>query len=177
MTTYAPFDRDQPFLLPPDLKDWLPEDDLAHFIVAAAERVRLGAFRTNRQAGGKPQYHPPLMLALVVCCYAKGGFSSRGLVGGTYRDIGARFIAANTHPDHATIATFRRTNKAAFEAAFLEVLLPAREWGVEARRRLHPAGSRGQGAARGRPADRRAGQPANQVVSTAGLVRASSSIV
>ena len=42
MTTYVPFDRDQPFLLPPDLKDWLPEDGLAHFIVAAVERVRLG---------------------------------------------------------------------------------------------------------------------------------------
>ena len=66
MTTYALFDRDQPFLLPPDLKDWLPEDDLAHFIVGAAERVRLGAFRTNPQAGGKPQYHPRLMLALLI---------------------------------------------------------------------------------------------------------------
>lgn len=130
MTTYAPFDRDQPFLLPPDLKDWLPEDDLAHFIVAAAERVRLGAFRTNAQAGGKPQYHPRLMLALLVYCYANGVFSSRRIERATYRDIGARFIAANTHPDHDTIATFRRTNKAAFEAAFLEVLLLARETGI-----------------------------------------------
>jgi transposase len=130
MTTYAPFDRDQPFLLPPDLKDWLPEDDLAHFIVAAAERVRLGAFRTNPQAGGKPQYHPRLMLALLVYCYANGVFSSRRIERATYRDIGARFIAANTHPDHDTIATFRRTNKAAFEAAFLEVLLLARETGI-----------------------------------------------
>ena len=51
MTTYAPFDRDQAFLLPPELKDWLPEDDIAHFIVAAVQRVRLGAFRTNPQAG------------------------------------------------------------------------------------------------------------------------------
>lgn len=100
MTTYAPFDRDQPFLLPPDLKDWLPEDDFAHFIVAAAERVRLGAFRTNPQAGGKPQYHPRLMLALLVYCYANGVFSSRRIERATYRDIGARFIAANTHPDH-----------------------------------------------------------------------------
>jgi transposase len=130
MTTYAPFDRDQPFLLPPDLKDWLPEDDLAHFIVAAAERVRLGAFRTNRQAGGKPQYHPRLMLVLLVYCYANGVFSSRRIERATYRDIGARFIAANTHPDHDTIATFRRTNKAAFEAAFLEMLLLARESGL-----------------------------------------------
>lgn len=130
MTTYAPFDRDQPFLLPPDVKDWLPEDDLAHFIVAAAERVRLGAFRTNPQAGGKPQYHPRLMLALLIYCYANGVFSSRRIERATYRDIGARFIAANTHPDHDTIATFRRTNKAAFEAAFLEVLLLARETGI-----------------------------------------------
>jgi transposase len=130
MTTYAPFDRDQPFLLPPDLKDWLPEDDLAHFIVAAVERVRLGAFRTNRQAGGKPQYHPRLMLALLIYCYANGVFSSRRIERATYRDIGARFIAANTHPDHDTIAMFRRTNKAAFEAAFLDVLLLARESGL-----------------------------------------------
>jgi transposase len=68
MTTYVPFDRDQAFLLPPDLKDWLPEDDIAHFIVAAVERVRLGAFRTNPQAGGKPQYHPRLMLGLLIYC-------------------------------------------------------------------------------------------------------------
>jgi len=77
MTRYVPFDRDQPFLLPPDLKDWLPEDDLAHFIVAAVDRARLGAFRTNRQAGGEPQYHPRLLLALLIYCYANGVFSSR----------------------------------------------------------------------------------------------------
>ena len=93
--------------------------------MAAVERVRLGAFRTNRQAGGKPQYHPRLMLALLVYCYANGVFSSRRIERATYRDIGTRFIAANTHPDHDTIATFRRTNKAAF--GFLEVLLLARE--------------------------------------------------
>jgi transposase len=130
MTTYVPFDRDQAFLLPPDLKDWLPDDDVAHFIVAAAERVRLGLFRTNPRAGGKPQYHPRLMLALLIYSYANGLFSSRRIERATYRDIGARFIAANTHPDHDTIAAFRRGNKAAFEAAFLEVLLLARQTGL-----------------------------------------------
>lgn len=130
MTTYVPFDRDQAFLLPPDLKDWLPADDIAHFIAAAVDRVRLGAFRTNPQAGGKPQYHPRLMLALLVYCYANGVFSSRRIERATWRDIGVRFIAANTHPDHDTIASFRRANKAAFEAAFLEVLLLARESGL-----------------------------------------------
>jgi transposase len=130
MTTYVPFDRDQAFLLPPDLKDWLPEDDLAHFIVAAVDRVRIGAFWVNSQAGGKPQYHPRLMLALLVYSYANGIFSSRRIERATWRDIGTRFIAANTHPDHDTIASFRRTNRAAFEAAFLEVLLLARESGL-----------------------------------------------
>src|SRR5579863_8516944 len=130
MTTYMSFDRNQPFLLPPDLRDWLPEDDIAHFIVAAVERVRLGAFRTNPQAGGKPQYHPRLMLGLLIYCYANGVFSSRRIERATYRDVGVRFIAANTHPDHDTIAVFRRTNKQAFEAAFLDVLLLARETGL-----------------------------------------------
>jgi transposase len=130
MTTYVGFDRTQPFLLPPDLKDWLPEDDLAHFVVAAVERVRLGVFGVNAQAGGKPQYHPRLMLALLIYSYANGIFSSRRIERASYRDIGVRFVAANTHPDHDTIATFRRANKAAFEAAFLEVLLLARASGL-----------------------------------------------
>jgi transposase len=130
MTTYVPFDRDQPFLLPPDLKDWLPADDIAHFIVAAVERVRLGEFRTNPQPGGKPQYHPRLMLALLVYSYANGIFSSRRIERATWRDVGTRFIAANTHPDHDTIAAFRRANKTAFEAAFLQVLLLARASGL-----------------------------------------------
>jgi len=116
--------------LPPDLKDWLPADDIAHFIVAAVERVRLGAFRTNPQAGGKPQYHPRLMLALLIYSYANGIFGSRRIERATYRDLGVRFIAANTHPDHDTVASFRRTNQAAFEAAFVQVLLLAREMGV-----------------------------------------------
>jgi transposase len=130
MTTYVPFDREQPFLLPPDLKDWLPQDDIAHFIVVAVERVRLGAFHSNARPSGKPQYHPRLMLALLVYCYANGIFSSRRIERASYRDVGVRFIAANTHPDHDTIARFRRTNRAAFEAAFLQVLLLAREMGL-----------------------------------------------
>jgi hypothetical protein len=70
------------------------------------------------------------MLALLIYCYANGIFSLRRIERATYRDVGARFIAANTHPDHDTIAVFRRTNKAAFEVAFLEVLLLAGATGV-----------------------------------------------
>lgn len=130
MSSFIPFSRDQAFLLPPDLKAWVPDDDLAHFIVAAVERVPIGAFRTGSQPGGKPQYHPQLMLALLVYSYANGIFSSRRIERATYRDIAVRFVAANLHPDHDTIAVFRRTNKAAFEAAFLQILLLARETGL-----------------------------------------------
>ena len=130
MSNFVPFNRDQAFLLPPDLMCWLPEDDLAHFVVAAVERVRLGAFRVAERSGGKSQYHPRLMLALLIYSYANGIFSSRRIERATHRDIGVRFVAANLHPDHDTIAVFRRLNKAAFEAAFLQVLLLARESGL-----------------------------------------------
>ena len=127
MMSFVPCDRDQPFLLPPDLKDWVPEDDLAHFIVAAVERVELRAFKVNHRGAGKPQYHPRMMLALLIYCYANGIFSSRRIERATHRDLGVRFVAANNHPDHDTIAAFRRENGQAFEAAFLRVLLLAKE--------------------------------------------------
>jgi transposase len=130
MANFVPFDRDQAFLLPPDLKDWLPGDDLAHFIIAAVERVPMGAFKVNDRNSGSAQYHPRMMLALLIYAYANGIFSSRRIERASHRDIGVRFVAANTHPDHDTIVTFRRENKAAIEAAFLQVLLLAKETGL-----------------------------------------------
>src|SRR4051794_18323934 len=130
MSNFVPFSRNQSFLLPPDLKDWLPADDVAHFIVAAVERVCMTSFQVPARTGGKPQYHPRLMLALLIYCYANGIFSSRRIERASYRDIGVRFVAANLHPDHDTIAVFRRTNTAAIEAAFLQVLLLARASGL-----------------------------------------------
>ena len=130
MTGFVPFSRDQAFLLPPDAKDWLPADDVAHFVVAAVDRVPLGAFAVRPVPGGKAQYHPRLLLALLIYCYANGIFSSRRIERATHRDLGVRYVAANLHPDHDTIAAFRRANRAAFEAAFLRVLLLAREAGL-----------------------------------------------
>jgi transposase len=130
MANFVPCERDQAFLLPPDMKDWLPEDDLAHFVIAAAERVSMSAFKINDRNSGKPQYYPPMMLALLVYAYANGLFSSRRIERATYRDLGFRFVTANTHPDHDTIAVFRRQNRAAFEAAFLDILLMARQAGL-----------------------------------------------
>ncbi|WP_424140173.1 IS1182 family transposase [Roseomonas chloroacetimidivorans] len=130
MTQFIPFSRDQAFLLPPDAKDWLPSDDVAHFVVAAVDRVPLGAFAVRPIPGGKAQYHPRLLLALLIYAYANGIFSSRRIERATHRDLGVRYVAANLHPDHDTIAAFRRGNRAAFEAAFLQVLLLARETGL-----------------------------------------------
>ena len=130
MTGFIPFSREQAFLLPPDAKDWLPADDVAHFVVAAVDRVPLGAFAVRPVPGGRAQYHPRLLLALLIYCYANGIFSSRRIERATHRDLGVRYVAANLHPDHDTIAAFRRANRAAFEAAFLQVLLLARESGL-----------------------------------------------
>jgi transposase len=117
-------------LLPPDLRDWIGEDDLVHFIAAAVERVDIGAFKVNWRGHGKAQYHPRMMLALLIYCYANGIFSSRRIERATHCDVAVRFIAADTHPDHDTIATFRRENLEAFTIAFHQVLLLAGELGL-----------------------------------------------
>ncbi len=127
MSKFVDCERDQAFLLPPDLRDWIPEDDLAHFVIAAVERVEMSAFKVNHRGTGSAQYHPRMMLALLIYCYANGIFSSRRIERATHRDIGVRFVAANTHPDHDTIAVFRRENFAAVSASFLRVLLLAKE--------------------------------------------------
>ena len=119
--------QSQLYLLPPDLRDWLPEDDLAHFVVEAVERVPLERFQVNERGTGSAQYHPRMMLALLVYCYANGIFGSRRIERATYRDIGVRYVAANCHPDHDTICTFRRSNFEAVAEAFLQVLLLAKE--------------------------------------------------
>lgn len=127
MSKFVQADRDQPFLLPPDLRDWLPEDDLAHFVLESVERVPVDRFKVNVRGTGSAQYHPQMMLALLIYCYANGIFSSRRIERATYRDIGVRFITANCHPDHDTICAFRRANLAAISESFLQVLLLARE--------------------------------------------------
>ena len=127
MSKFVDCDRDQAFLLPPDLRDWIPEDDLAHFVIEAVERVDLGAFKINHRGTGSAQYHPRMMLTLLIYCYANGIFSSRRIERATHRDIGVRFVAANHHPDHDTIAAFRRANFEAVSESFLQVLLLAKE--------------------------------------------------
>ena len=96
-------------------------------MVEAVERVPLERFQVNERGTGSAQYHPRMMLALLVYCYANGIFGSRRIERATYRGIGVRYVAANCHPDHDTICTFRRSNFDAVAAAFLQVLLLAKE--------------------------------------------------
>ena len=130
MTRFVPVDREQRMLLPIDLREWIAEDDLAHFVIEAVERVPLSRFWVKARGSGSAQYHPRMMLALLVYCYAQGVFSSRRIEQATYRDVGVRYVAANRHPDHDTICKFRREDEAAIREAFLQVLLLAREVGL-----------------------------------------------
>ncbi|MCG8380439.1 MAG: transposase [Proteobacteria bacterium] len=127
MEKFIESDPRQAMLLPVDLREWVPEDDLSHFVLAAVERVPMHRFRVNERGSGSAQYHPRTMLALLIYSYANGVFGSRRIERATYRDIGARYITADTHPDHDTICKFRRENFEAVAETFLQVLLLARE--------------------------------------------------
>jgi transposase len=120
-------DRNTPLLLPPDLRDWVAEDDLVHFVIQAVERLPLTTFALNHKGCGDEQYSPHTLLALLIYCYANGVFSSRRIERATYRDVAVRYLTADTHPDHDTICAFRRNNLAAIAAAFVDVLELAKE--------------------------------------------------
>jgi transposase len=126
-TRFVSVDRNQSLLLPPDLRDWVPEDDMVNFVIEAVDGVELSAFKVNVKGSGSAQYPPHMMLSLLIYCYANGIFSSRRIERATYRDIAVRYLTANTHPDHDTVAKFRRENFEAVAACFVHVLEVARE--------------------------------------------------
>lgn len=109
-------------LLPPDLRDWLPEDHLVHFIVEAIELLGVESYHLNHRGSGSEQYPPAMMQALLVYCYATGRCGSRTIEDATHIDVAVRYICANTHPDHDTICAFRRNNGKAFRETFVKVL-------------------------------------------------------
>jgi transposase len=130
MSNFRELDRDTPYLLPPSLNEWLPERHLARFVVEVIDGFDLSAMVTSYRGTGSAGYHPALLLGLLVYGYATGVFSSRKLEQGTYDSVAFRFIAANDHPDHDTIATFRRRFLKEIEALFVRVLEVAREMGL-----------------------------------------------
>ena len=123
-------DRDTPLLLPQDMREWVPDDDLVNFVIEAIKGMKLGSLKVNVRGSGSDQYPPRMMLMLLVYCYSQGQFSSRRIERATYRDISVRVLTANTHPDHDTICTFRRQNFDLVAEVFLEVLKLAKELGI-----------------------------------------------
>jgi len=124
---FVNIDRDTPLLLPPDLRQWVPENHLAHFIVDAVDSLPLTNPAVNERGTGDEQYPPRMMLSLLSYCYATGTFSSRAIERATYSDVAVRFLSGDTHPDHDTICSFRRQNKALLAESFVQVLAMAGE--------------------------------------------------
>jgi transposase len=117
-------DRDQAFLMPPSLWDWVAEDHLAWTVLAAVEEMDLSEFyAVYRPDGhGRPAYEPSLMVALLMYSYSQGNRSSRGIERKCREDVAYRVIVANLVPDHSTIAEFRARHETALAGLFSEVL-------------------------------------------------------
>ncbi len=130
MSNFRTIDRQTGFLLPPSVDEWLPEKHLARFVVEVIESLDLGAMSRSYRGSGSASYHPSLLLGLLVYGYATGVFSSRKLERATYDSVAFRFIAANEHPDHDTLAAFRRRFLNEIEGLFVQVLELAREMGL-----------------------------------------------
>ena len=123
-------DRETPMLPPADLRQWVPEDEMVHFVLAAIEAMPGGTFRVNRRGSGSPQYPPQMMTALLVYCYSQGVFSARRIERATWHNVAVRYLTGDTHPDHDTICAFRRNNGDVIKAMFAHVVNLAREMGV-----------------------------------------------
>src|SRR5436190_11792244 len=117
-------DREQPFLLPPDVRDWLPERHLAWFVIDAVEQMDLAAFYAAYRADGhgRAAFEPSLMVAVLLYAYARGTRSSRAIERACEEDVAFRVIAAHQVPDHTTLARFRQRHQDALAGLFGDVL-------------------------------------------------------
>jgi len=127
---FIPTNRDQQYLFPPSIQDWLPEKHLARFIVDIVSQLDLRPLAEAYAGKGFKAYHPEIILSLLFYGYATGVFSSRKIEKATYDSVAFRFISANTHPDHDTIATFRKRFLQQLKPLFVEILMLAREMGL-----------------------------------------------
>ena len=130
MSGFIPVDRETGYLFPPSVEDWLPEDHLARFIVEVIDRLDLSELTRQYAGRGSAAHHPAVLLGLLIYGYSTGIPSSRKIERATYDSVAFRYIAANTHPDHDTLATFRRRFGGQLEKLFVQVLVLAREMGM-----------------------------------------------
>ena len=117
-------DRDQSFLMPPDVRDWLPDNHLAWFVIDAVAVIDLDAFYGAYRADGhgRAAYEPSMMVALLLYGWSRGIRSSRAIECACVEDVACRVIAAQQRPDHATIARFIKRHEHALGELFGEVL-------------------------------------------------------
>lgn len=127
MSRFRPIDRRTDYLLPPSVQDWLPESHLVRYGVDVVEGLELLELERAYAGKGSDAYHPALLLALLIYGYATGTYSSRKIERATYDSLAFRFIACDQHPDHDTLASFRRRFGQQFAAVFVQVLQVARE--------------------------------------------------
>jgi len=131
-TTFRPYSPEQLLLLPPDMARWLPEDHLAYFIRDVGRQLDLSGIYGSYDGtqGGSPAYDPRMMVILLIYAYCVGVVSSRKIERATYESIPFRVLTADQHPDHDTIAEFRRRHLEALAALFVQVLRLCRKAGL-----------------------------------------------
>jgi transposase len=130
--TYRPYVPEQDLLLPPSLREWLPEDHLAFFVSDLIDQLDLSAITTvyEDEERGYPPYHPVMLTKVLVYAYCVGVFSSRKIQRRLVEDVAFRVLAAGNEPDFRTIADFRKTHLTALRGFFEQVLGLARELGA-----------------------------------------------
>jgi transposase len=130
MSNFRLVDRGTDFLLPPSVDEWLPERHLARFVVEIVEQLDVSGMSRAYRGSGSAAYHPAMLLGLLIYGYATGVFSSRKIERATYDSVAFRFIAANQHPDHDTLAAFRKRFLREIEGLFVTVLKLAGQMGM-----------------------------------------------
>jgi transposase len=130
--TYRPYMPEQDLLLPPSLRDWLPEDHLAFFVSDLIDQLDLSTITTvyEDEDRGYPPYHPVMLTKVLVYAYCVGVLSSRKIQRRLMEDVAFRVLAAGNEPDFRTIADFRKTHLTALKGFFEQVLRLAREMGA-----------------------------------------------
>src|SRR3990170_8981627 len=124
MANLRAVERDQQFLMPPSMSDWLPSGHLAWFIIDLVAELDLAELYVSLRSDGRggAAYHPEMMLGVLLYAYCAGERSSRRIERRLVEDVAFRVVAANQQPDHATVARFRRRHQDAIAALFVQVL-------------------------------------------------------
>src|SRR5215210_4287529 len=130
--SYRPYYPNEELLLPPSLRDWLPENHLAYFVSDIVDNLDLSAMDAvyGNEKRGQPPYDPRMMTKILVYAYCVGVFGSRRIARRLVEDIAFRVLAAGNQPDFRTISDFRKTHLAALEGMFQQVLQIALEAGA-----------------------------------------------